>query len=134
MRRLPRGSHLKCLTALVTYTSRRGMPASSSALSSIAPAGPTNGAPCRSSWSPGCSPTNITRAFLGPAPKTTCVAVLYRSQPRHSWAAALRLRILVVGGTNGAADRSPPGLASSGLPDVFFATFHLVQLSHAGHQ
>src|SRR5438874_2258132 len=45
MRRLPRGSHLKCFTALVTYTSWRGMPAASNALSSIAPAGPTNGAP-----------------------------------------------------------------------------------------
>ena len=33
------------------------------------PAGPTKGLPCRSSWSPGCSPTNISarvlRAFAG---------------------------------------------------------------------
>jgi hypothetical protein len=31
--------------------------------------------------------------------------------------------MLVDGGTNGAAERSPPGLASSGLPVVFFATY-----------
>ena len=42
-RRLPRGSCLKCLTALVTKTSSRSMPASSSAASSTRPAGPTKG-------------------------------------------------------------------------------------------
>ena len=36
----------------------RSTPASASARSKICPAGPTNGRPARSSWSPGCSPTN----------------------------------------------------------------------------
>ena len=31
-----------------------------------APAGPTNGRPARSSWSPGCSPTNMIAASSGP--------------------------------------------------------------------
>ena len=38
MRRFPRGSHLKCFTALVTYTFVRSIPASSSAVSSSLPA------------------------------------------------------------------------------------------------
>ena len=63
----------------------------SSALSSILPAGPTNGRPCRSSMSAGCSPTNTNRACLGPSPKTVCVACLYKSQPWHE-RAALRSR------------------------------------------
>ena len=43
MRRLPRGSHLKCFTTLVRYTRARSIPASASARSSSFPAGPTNG-------------------------------------------------------------------------------------------
>jgi hypothetical protein len=46
------------------------------------------------------------------------VAFLYKSQPRHSCAAALSARTLVVSGTNGAADPVPPASASD-----FFATF-----------
>src|SRR5206468_2406738 len=38
------------------------------------PAGPTNGAPCRSSWSPGCSPTMTMRASVGPLPNTVRLA------------------------------------------------------------
>src|SRR5204863_4026704 len=66
------------------------MPASSTALTSSRPAGPTNGAPCRSSWSPGCSPTSTRRAPAGPAEKTVWVAASHSSQPRQSAAAARR--------------------------------------------
>jgi hypothetical protein len=66
---------LKCFTALVTYASPRGTPAASSASLSTWPAGPTKGLPALSSWSPGCSPTNITVASFGPSPKTACVAL-----------------------------------------------------------
>src|SRR5439155_5899518 len=45
------------------------MPAASSASSRSRPAGPTNGLPCRSSWSPGCSPTKSTAARAGPSPE-----------------------------------------------------------------
>ena len=65
------------------------MPASPSARSSIFPAGPTNGSPTRSSWSPGCSPTNTIRAVSGPSPKTVWVAGSQSSHARQP-AAALR--------------------------------------------
>jgi hypothetical protein len=39
--------------------------------------------PCRSSWSPGISPSSIICDRRGPSPNTTCVALRYRSQPRH---------------------------------------------------
>ncbi len=71
---LPRGSHLKCFTALVTYTSVRSMPADSRHLSSSKPAGPTNGFPCWSSRSPGCSPTRKIGEWTRPSPNTTWVA------------------------------------------------------------
>ena len=54
--------------------SSRAMPSSASARSNSWPAGPTKGRPCRSSWSPGCSPTNISGARAGPSPGTACVA------------------------------------------------------------
>src|ERR671911_600691 len=38
------------------------------------PSGPTNGAPCLSSWSPGCSPTTVMTAGTGPSAKTVWVA------------------------------------------------------------
>ena len=63
------------------------MPAPVSALSSSRPAGPTNGSPVRSSWSPGCSPTNTMRAVSGPSPKTVCVAGSHSSQARQPAAA-----------------------------------------------
>src|SRR3954453_12370761 len=65
------------------------MPASASAWSSSFPAGPTNGRPALSSWSPGCSPTNIASAPALPSPKTTCVPVFQRSQALQP-AASLR--------------------------------------------
>ena len=61
---------LKCLTALVTYVALRSIATSVSARSRSLPAGPTNGSPLRSSWSPGCSPTSTTRARCEPAPNT----------------------------------------------------------------
>ena len=105
MRRLPSRSNLKCLTAFVTYTSRRFSPASSSALLRTRPAGPTNGSPARSSSFPGCSPriSNVARAF--PRPNTACVASLYRGHPRHPCTAR---RAEVSDGTGG-RNRSAPG-------------------------
>ena len=52
------------------------------------PAGPTNGSPFRSSWSPGCSPTNTIRAVSGPSPNTVCVAGSHSSHARQPAAAA----------------------------------------------
>jgi hypothetical protein len=49
-------------------------------LSNNRPAGPTNGSPALSSWSPGCSPTIISHALVEPDPKTVWVALRYRSQ------------------------------------------------------
>src|SRR5688500_218793 len=70
----------------------------------------------------------MTRAVFGPAPKTTCVAVLYRSHPRHACAAAPSVFRLLVSGTNGAADFFPPGFASSGLPAPSVTTPGLARL------
>src|SRR5215467_542669 len=106
MRRFPRGSQLKCLTAFVTYTVERSMPAASRARSRTRPAGPTNGCPVRSSSSPGCSPTSTTVACAGPAPKTVCVARRQRSQPLQSAAAAFAVASVGRTGTNGRADFS----------------------------
>src|SRR5688572_3908752 len=66
----------------------------------------------------------MIRAPRGPDPNTACVAALYRSQPRHFCAAASSVRTLVLFGTNGAAERVPPGLASGTRAFVFFATLH----------
>src|SRR4051794_17475802 len=81
------------------------MPASSSAASRIPPAGPTNGSPARSSRSPGCSPTSITRAEVGPDPKTVWVPDRHRAQARQSAAARRSLGKVGRGGVN-----SPGGL------------------------
>src|SRR5919206_549764 len=64
------------------------MPASARALSRSRPAGPTNGSPLRSSWSPGCSPTKTTRAVSGPSPNTVWVACSHSSQARQPAAAS----------------------------------------------
>jgi hypothetical protein len=87
-RRLPRGSHLKCLTAFVTYAASRSNPASSIQAVRSFPAGPTNGSLALSSWSPGCSPTNRMLASIGPLPNTVCVAFQNKSHPRQSNAAS----------------------------------------------
>src|SRR6266536_5997079 len=85
------------------------MPAPSNARSSNFPDGPTNGLPARSSMSPGCSPTTITCAMLGPSPKTVCVPTLNRS---HAWQpldAARSLARVGRGGMKSAAE--PVGFA-----------------------
>src|SRR5918992_3845757 len=79
------------------------MPASSRARSSSRPAGPTNGLPSRSSRSPGCSPTNITRDFLSPSPKTVWVAFRHRWQPRQPAAASRSASSVCFSGRNGVA-------------------------------
>ncbi len=61
-----RGSHLKCLTALVIYTSAHGTCAAAKAWSNKSPAGPTKGRPSRSSRSSGISPTSMRTACGGP--------------------------------------------------------------------
>src|SRR5438477_357493 len=104
MRRLPRGSHLKCFTTFVTYTSSRAIEAAASARSSRRPAGPTNGWPARSSSWPGCSPISITRARGLPSPNTVCVPRLYRSQPRQPAAAARSAGSIFRAGRKSAAD------------------------------
>src|SRR5687767_1006938 len=91
-RLFPLARHLKCLTAFVTKTRLRSIPASASASSNTRPAGPTNGCPARSSLSPGCSPTKRTFALRGPSPNTVCVARAQRGQPRHSFDASATLR------------------------------------------
>jgi hypothetical protein len=96
-RRLPRISCLKCLTAFVMKMSSRVNPASRSARSSMRPAGPTNGLPLISSWSPGCSPTSITVAPLGPVPGTACVASRWSGQRVQAFSALARLRSDVIG-------------------------------------
>ena len=52
------------------------MPASSIARSKQLARRADEGPPGVSSWSPGCSPTNITSAFFEPSPKTAWVAFL----------------------------------------------------------
>src|SRR5205814_1480746 len=64
------------------------MPAWASASSSRRPAGPTNGAPSRSSRSPGCSPTNIATELRLPAPNTVCVACSHSGPARQPAAAS----------------------------------------------
>src|SRR5207248_2856190 len=47
------------------------------------PAGPTNGRPWMSSWSPGCSPTSMISARSLPSPKTVWVPFSARSHARQ---------------------------------------------------
>ena len=109
IRRLPRMTNLKCFTALVTYSVARSRWTSVSARSRTSPAGPTNGASRRSSWSPGCSPTSTTRACAGPRPNTVWVASRYSGQPWQRFAAAASVARSAPGGTN---DAAPPPSAS----------------------
>src|SRR5579859_3977687 len=95
-RRLPRISCLKCLTALVTNVWSCAISGSASAWSSMRPAGPTNGLPARSSLSPGCSPTSMKAARLGPSPGTAWVASLYSGQRVQTASAAASWRSEVI--------------------------------------
>src|SRR5438128_142051 len=70
--------------------------------------------------SPGCSPTTITRARLGPSPKTVWVPTLNRSQPRQPFAAARSLDSVGRGGMKSAAE--PVGFA------VFFGFVMLLSI------
>src|SRR5689334_9803940 len=85
------------------------MRARASASSRIRPAGPTNGAPSRSSRSPGCSPTSITAERDEPAPNTVWVAFSQSGQARQPAAAARSFGSVGLGGTRSAADS---GIAS----------------------
>jgi hypothetical protein len=73
---LPARSPFEVLDRVGDVDLRAIDPASSSASSKSLPAGPTKGLPALSSWSPGCSPTNITFALRVPSPKTVWVASL----------------------------------------------------------
>src|SRR5690606_19519175 len=98
------------------------MPADSSASANTRPAGPTNGLPSRSSRSPGCSPTSIIRAETGPRENTTCVASCQSSQPWHSAAASVNLRMpgCPLPGRSG-THRSAPGRSTSAMLSPAFA-------------
>src|SRR5579884_2570349 len=86
-RRAPCCTQGRCLTTLVTYSAARSSPTVASARSSSRPAGPTNGMPSRSSYSPGASPIITIRAVAGPAPNTVWVPISHSGQawqPRAS--------------------------------------------------
>src|SRR5213080_1254215 len=84
------------------------MPACASASSRRRPAGPTNGAPSRSSRSPGCSPTNIATEPRLPAPNTVCVASSHSGQARHPAAASRSFGSDGREGTRSAAESAIP--------------------------
>ena len=134
------------------------MPASSSARSSICPAGPTNGLPARSSLSPGCSPTSMIRACCGPSPNTVCVASFQSGQARQAAASSRRvsrsaggcgvvcgviggsrrfcalcgsvaaLAIMALGGASGACDQRFNQRGLRQVPPVFLRHFVLHRL------
>src|SRR5215813_11796921 len=81
------------------------------------PAGPTNGLPSISSRSPGCSPTNMTGALLGPSPKTVCVPFFHKSHALHPAAMARSSANVLFGGIRTSAGNS--------FFSLFFATFVL---------
>jgi len=102
MRFFPRAAaaHLKCFITLVKYTFAGSIPACSRAWLSSLPAGPTKGCPARSSWSSGCSPTNMICGFKGPSPKTVCAAVFHKSQALQSLAALRSPAIVLEAGSS----------------------------------
>ena len=66
--------------------------------------------PVRSSRSPGCSPTSMTRAGELPSPNTVCVASRHSSHPRHDCAAsASRSGCAPAGSHRPAPERSSGG-------------------------
>src|SRR5437764_570863 len=74
------------------------------------PAGPTNGLPCRSSRSPGCSPTNIATELRRPAPNTVWVAF---SQSGHARQSAAASRSFGRVGRAGTSSRAESGIFSA---------------------
>src|SRR5207249_3667425 len=69
--------------------------------------------PWRSSESPGCSPTRMTRASAGPSPKTVWVARSYRAQPSQRRAALCREGMLRIRGRKGLAELDCPVVMSN---------------------
>ena len=78
------------------------------------PARPTNGSPCRSSCSPGPSPTNIRSACGSPTPKTTWVRVAASGTARAAERVHAPGRRTMR--TNGARDRRSPRDGTGDLP------------------
>src|SRR5215208_6364165 len=119
------------------------MPAASRPRSSSRPAGPTKGSPARSSLSPGCSPTSMSREDLRPSPKTVCVAGRHRWQPRQPAAASRSAFIERRGGRNGVASvgskvppasvaRMPAPLLVVDAPSMLFRAFYALPDSIKG--
>src|SRR3954452_14737398 len=104
------------------------MPAASTQLHRTRPAGPTNGRPCLSSWSPGCSPTNTIGAELGPAPNTACVVSVESGHPLQVCTARSNVgsdfeagtKGTAVHGTSGTPGQCPPDGAVNQSGDVTF--------------
>src|SRR5579872_227867 len=74
----------RLLIVLVMYTSERARPIAASMRLSSSPALPTNGSPCRSSFSPGPSPTITSGEHGLPTPGTACVRVYPIGQRRQA--------------------------------------------------
>ena len=72
-----------CLTTLVIKTSSRDNFTDSRIFVRRAPAWPTNGSPVSSSFAPGPSPTQTTRALGSPSPGTPFFAVVKSGHRRH---------------------------------------------------
>src|SRR4029079_3392852 len=86
-------------------------------------AGPTNGFPARSSLSPGCSPTSMTLARVGPSPGTACVAFLYSGQRTHPFSALRRAD----------SERTTGTSSSTGATALWPATTRLVMDDDGGN-
>src|SRR5262249_34692234 len=69
------------------------------------------------SRSPGCSPTNMTCALLGPSPKTVCVPFFHKSHALHPTATARSSANVLFGGIRTSAGNS--------FFSLIFATFVL---------
>src|SRR5688572_15266169 len=100
------------------------------ALSSTAPAGPTNGRPVRSSASPGCSPTSTIGALAGPSPNTACVALANSGHASQSCAAEAKPRIDLTGGT-GSVGAERLGLATGTVAILQGYSHHFAEKSSA---
>src|SRR5437763_7181012 len=114
------------------------MPASSRASSSTRPAGPTNGRPALSSWSPGCSPTSITSAWRDPSPKTVWVPVFQRSQAWQPAAAFRRVSRSRWDGTGAPSSNSwLTSRSGGGILDRVVTVEHTLEpgdLQHLAHR
>ena len=104
----------------------RDRPMAASMASSSLPAGPTKGWPCRSSCSPGASPTTIQRAWRAPAPNTVWRRVSHKPQAWH-WATAVCSAGQSMSATAWALAAGASGragaLGASGVPGVLAGAF-----------